>query len=158
MVMIFVQYVKYLQTNFWTTKKKNCNALSLMGVFVFLEMSRKAAWLFLVHFLLDIYRYHLVTSILLFSDDNSCTGSSVCQQKTSVCTMCYHMRLIREEIQSYRLLHPGQSNILPPVLVCDIHTVAYKRLSEAFTMFHIFNLLCCCILVLILFGMFSFNL
>ena len=78
------------------------------------------------------YRYHLVTSILLVGDDGNCTSSSVCQQRSSACIFCYHTKAIREEMQSYRLLHPGQSKVLPPVLVWDIQTVAYKGLNEAF--------------------------
>jgi hypothetical protein len=72
--------------------------------------------------------------------------------------MCKNVRIIREEMQGYTLVHPEQSYILPPVLVWDIHTVAYKGLSEAFTVFCIFNLLCYRTLFLSLFGVFSFNL
>jgi len=70
--------------------------------------------------------------MLLVGDDGSCASSSVCQQRSSACIFCYHMKLIREEMQSYRLLHPGQSKVLPPVLVWYIQTVAYKGLNEAF--------------------------
>jgi len=82
-----------------------------------------------VDFPINIYRYHLVTSIVLVGDDGSYTSSSVCQQRSSACIVCYHMKVIREEMQGYRFLHPGQSKILPSVLVWDIQTVVYKGLN-----------------------------